>query len=186
MMKRHYYISDDLEDLADVGKELINEKFTPPQFHVLSNDDAALSKHNLHEVESVLKQDVVHSTELGAVIGVALATVILAGANLLGLTATAAGWVPFVFLAVVVLGFCTWEGGLIGIQIPNYQFARFQDVLNKGKHVFFVDIEDKQAPSLAKIVSRHPHLQLAGMGESTPRWVIRGQDNYTSFMKMMP
>jgi hypothetical protein len=185
-MKRHYYISDDLGDLEDIGKELIDANITSPQFHVLSNDDAAVNKHNLHEVEAVLKQDVVHSTELGAVIGVALATVVLAGASLMGLTATAAGWTPFIFLAIAVLGFCTWEGGLIGIQIPNYQFTRFKDVLAKGKHVFFVDVENRQESILGKIVGRHPHLQLAGMGESTPRWVIRGHDNYTSFMKMMP
>lgn len=185
-MKRHYYISDDLDELEDVSKELVDENITEPQFHVLSNDDAALQKHNLHEVEAVLKQDVVHSTELGAVIGLALATVVLAAASLLGLTDTPVGWLPFIFLAVVILGFCTWEGGLIGIQIPNYQFARFKDVLSKGKHVFFVDIDKEQEPMLAKIVGRHPQLQLAGMGEATPKWVIRGHDNYTSFMKMMP
>ena len=185
-MKRHYYISDDLDDLEDVSKELIEQNITSPQFHVLSNDDAAVEKHNLHEVEAVLKQDVVHSTELGAVIGLALATLVLAGANLLGLTATAAGWLPFIFLAIVILGFCTWEGGLIGIQIPNYQFTRFQEVLAKGKHVFFVDVEQRQEQQLAKVVGRHPHLQLAGMGDATPRWVIRSHDNYTSFMKAMP
>ncbi|AGH46335.1 hypothetical protein C427_4230 [Paraglaciecola psychrophila 170] len=39
------------------------------------------------------------------------------------------GGYTFGFLAVIVLGFCTWEGGLVGIQIPNYQFKRFQALL---------------------------------------------------------
>ncbi len=185
-MIRHYYISDDLDDLEAVGQELENEHITAPQFHVLSNDEAAVEKHQLHEVEAVLKQDVVHSTELGAVIGIALAALVLAGANLLGLTDSAAGWLPFIFLAIVVLGFCTWEGGLIGIQLPNYQFSRFEKILEQGKHVFFVDVEDTQEPILATIVNRHPHLQLAGLGDATPRWVIRCHDRYSSFMKMMP
>jgi len=185
-MKRHYYISDDLEDLQTIGQELIDAQITKPQFHVLSNDDAGVSKYGLHEVESVLKKDVVHSTELGAVIGIALAVIILCVANLMGMTDTAVGWVPFIFLAVAILGFCTWEGGLIGIQIPNYQFARFQDILKRGKHVFFVDVQSNQETILSSIISRHPKLKLAGLGESTPRWVIRSQDNYASFMKMMP
>jgi hypothetical protein len=185
-MKRHYYISDDLEDLEAVGHELESEQITEPQFHVLSDDDSGVNKHNLHEVESVLKKDVVHSTELGAVVGLALAALVLTGANLLGLTETAAGWMPFIFLAIVVLGFCTWEGGLIGIQVPNYQFSRFEEVLKQGKHVFFVDVDPHQESSLEQVVSRHPHLQVAGVGESTPRWVIKGQDGYNSFMKMMP
>lgn len=185
-MKRHYYISDDLDDLEIVGQELLNADITKPQFHVLSNDDCGVHQHHLHEVESVLKKDVVHSTELGAVIGVAMATIVLFSANLLGMTNTEAGWMPFIFLAIVILGFCTWEGGLIGIQLPNYQFERFQTLLDKGKHVFFVDVDSHQEPVLSKIINRHPHLQMAGLGEPTPKWIIKTQDNYATFVRFMP
>ena len=41
------------------------------QIHVLSHDDAGVAKHDhLHPVEAVLKKNVVHGTEVGAVIGV--------------------------------------------------------------------------------------------------------------------
>lgn len=185
-MKRHYYISDDLDSLETIGQELLDANITKPQFHVLSNDDCGVQQRNLHEVESVLKKDVVHSTELGAVIGVAMAVIVLFTANLLGMTNTEAGWVPFIFLAVVVLGFCTWEGGLVGIQLPNYQFERFQNILDKGKHVFFVDVERHQESVLGKVINRHPQLQMAGLGEPTPKWVIKTQDNYATFVRFMP
>lgn len=185
-MKRHYYISNDLDDLEVVGQELLEANITKLQFHVLSNDDAQVNKHDLHEVEAVLKKDVVHSTEIGAVVGIIAAAAVLLIAHFTGATNSAAGWIPFIFLAIVMLGFCTWEGGLIGIQIPNYQFAQFKDVLDKGKHVFFVDIDDNQEPALNKIVKHHPSMELAGFGEPTPRWVIRTQDNYQAFVKFMP
>jgi hypothetical protein len=37
---------------------------------VLSENDAAVEKHHLHAIESVLKQDADHSTQLGAVAGI--------------------------------------------------------------------------------------------------------------------
>ena len=136
-MLRHYYISDDLNDLQAVETELKAKGVSTPQIHVLSENDAEVEKHHLHAIEAVLKQDVVHSTTVGAVIGLVAAISLLVVTYLVDWHTTAAGWLPFGFLAVIVLGFCTWEGGLIGIQIPNHQFKRFQKLLKQGKHIFF-------------------------------------------------
>ena len=105
-MLRHYYISDDLNDLQAIESELKAKGVSTPQIHVLSENDAEVEKHHLHAIEAVLKQDVVHSTTLGAVVGVAAATAILIIAYLMGWHTTAAGWIPFGFLAVVVLFKC--------------------------------------------------------------------------------
>jgi hypothetical protein len=185
-MLRHYYITDDLDDLEQVEKELNAQGITEPQIHVLSEHDSDVKTHNLHEVESVLKQDVVHSTEIGAVIGFIGAALSLLVAYLMGWTSSAAGWLPFIFLAIVILGFCTWEGGFIGIQKPNVNFERFQDLLHKGKHILFVDVDPNQENSFSRVIAGHPHLEAAGIGQATPRWVVRGQDVFHSFMKKMP
>lgn len=185
-MKRHFYISDNLNELQAVEQELESSGVSTPQIHVLSSNDADVQHHQLHEVEAVLKKDVVHSMELGAVIGVVAAALILAVAYFAGWTASAAGWIPFIFLSIIVLGFCTWEGGLFGIQEPHYQFKRFQNALNDGKHVFFVDVTEQQEEVLAKIVSSHPKLEDAGEGESTPEWIVEWQKNWNGFVKTMP
>ena len=185
-MIRHYYVSDDLEDLASVEKELVSAGFTEPQIHVLSEKDANVQDHNLHEVESVLKQDVVHSTELGAMFGVAGAIATLVIAYFMGWTSSAAGWVPFIFLSIVVLGFCTWEGGFIGIQHTNVNFKQFQEALKKGHHVLFVDASPHQEESINHIVSTHSQLQTAGVGSATPLIVVRAQEIFSRFKKIMP
>jgi DNA-binding transcriptional MerR regulator len=185
-MLRYFYSSDDLDELAQVETTLTEHGITTAQIHVLSEQDSAVDLHQLHQVQSVLKKDVVHTTEIGALIGVMAAALILMLAYILGWTESAAGWVPFVFLAIVILGFCTWEGGFIGIQQPNSQFVRFQKILQEGKHIFFIDIEQTQEEVLTKVLSVHPRLISLGTGDATPRWVIRGQDRFKAFMKAMP
>ena len=185
-MKRLFYITDSLDELETLEKELKSGGVSEPQFHVLSQQDAEVRHHGLREVEAVLKKDVVHSTELGAVVGIAGAALVLMIAYLSGWTESPAGWLPFIFLAIVVLGFCTWEGGLFGIQEPHYQFKRFQNALQAGKHVFFVDISDTQQNTLNQIIKSHPRLQSAGEGISTPEWVIEWQKNWNGFIKTMP
>ena len=185
-MKRHFYITDDLDDLEVVEKELVDNGVETPQFHVLSQNDADVENHHLHEVEAVLKKDVVHSMEWGAVVGVIAASLVLLVAYFAGWHESPAGWIPFVFLSIIVLGFCTWEGGLFGIQEPHYQFKRFQEALKQGKHVFFVDVTETQEPALAQITHSHPKLQTAGEGEATPEWVVEWQKNWKGFVKQMP
>ncbi|GAA0368189.1 magnesium transporter [Bowmanella denitrificans] len=185
-MLRYYYLSNDLHDLAKVEEDMQRRGFSKPHFHVLSEHDAEVEQHHLNAIEPVLKKDVVHSTETGALFGILAAVFILAMAYWLGWTDTAAGWLPFVFLAVVVLGFCTWEGGLIGIQVPNRRFKRFQTLLAKGHHILFVDVDQSQELVLSEILQQHPGLKQIGTGETAPRWVVKGQEKFDRFMKAMP
>jgi hypothetical protein len=185
-MKRYYYISDDLDDLEDVEQELEKAGVTTPQIHVLSRDDAGVALHeHLHPVEAVLKKDVVHGTEIGAVVGVLGAVIVLAVSYFSGVTETV-GWVPFVFLAVIVLGFCTWEGGLFGIQEPHKEFKRFEGDLDAGKHVFFVDVSPEQEQALSAIVKAHPRMQQAGEGRATPVVVVEAQKKFQDAMQSLP
>lgn len=184
-MKRHYYISEDLDDLEIIEQQLEAAGISIPQIHVLSENDADVETHNLHEVEAVLKKDVVHGTEWGAVVGVIGAALVLLVAWLTGITETYT-WVPAIFLAVVVLGFCTWEGGLIGIQEPHADFKRFQNDLKAGKHILFVDVDPEQEPSLREVTEQHPKLEPAGEGKATPRWVVSAQNLFSRFMQTAP
>lgn len=171
-MKRHYYISDDLDDLEVLEHELEASGISTEQIHVLSERDADVQQHRLNDVASLMKQDVVHSGIVGTAVGVVLALLVLGGAYLLGWTDSPAGWAPVVFLGIVVLGFCMWEGGFFGIQVQNSQFRRFKQRLEEGKHVFFVDVEPEQEARLEQAVQHHPMLMVAGVDRSAPSMAV--------------
>jgi len=175
-MKRHFYISDDLDDLEHVEEELESQGLVTPQIHVLSRDDAGVAHHeHLHEVEAVMRTNVVRSMKIGAVVGLVLAPLTLLLGYYSGLVDEFT-WVPFICLSIVVLGFCTWEGGFLGIQAPHYQFKRFEDVLVQGKHVFFVDVEAGQKQVLDRVVREHPQLELAGEAVASPSWFVKSHE----------
>jgi hypothetical protein len=172
-MLRHYFISDSLDDLEVFEEQLEAAGVSSSQIHVLSRADAEVEHHHhLHEVQSFMKNDIVHSTIRGAVVGLCAFVLVLAIAYFAGWTESAVGWMPFIFLAVVMLGFCTWEGGLRGIQEPNHDFARFEQALRDGKHIFFMDLEPQQEPILEEVLKSHPQVELAGTGSSAPHWII--------------
>lgn len=184
-MNRHYYISDNLNDLEQLESELEAGGIATEQIHVLSERDAEVEQHQLHDVPSILKQDVIHSGKLGGLIGIALAAAILLLAWLNDWGSTAAGWIPFIFLAAVLLGFSVWEGSLFGLQQPNSAFRRFADRLHEGKHLFFVDVSQAQEPILAQAIAHHPRLELAGTGQASPEWAVALRHRLHQLRKLM-
>ena len=187
-MNRYYYISDNLKDLESVQTELKERGIESPQLHLYTRDDmsAEVDSLNLHEVTDFTKRDIIRSGFIGFGIGVVAATLVLALFYFLGWTKFAAGWVPAIFLALIVLGFATWVGGLRGIQEPNHEFTQFKDAINEGKHIFFIDVDPDQEDILKEVTAKHPQLEFAGDGNAAPGWLVHGQANFQKFVKAMP
>ena len=82
-----------------------------------------------------------------------------------------------------MLGFCTWEGGLIGIQEPKADFAQFRDSLHSGKHVLVVDVSQAQEDILRRVTSAHPKLEPAGEGPAAPGWFISARIKFEHMIK---
>lgn len=184
-MNRHYYISDNLDELESIESELEARGINTEQIHVLSEQDADVEQRRLHDVNSLMKKDLLHSGGMGGLIGMGLAALVLAIAYFSGWSATPVGWMPFIFLALVAIGFSTWEGGLFGLQRPNMHFEKFQDVLRQGKHLLFVDVAPRQEAALARVVLHHPQLELAGTGSATPGWVVSLQHRWHQFRQLV-
>ncbi|MDT8449653.1 MAG: NAD/FAD-utilizing enzyme [Wenzhouxiangellaceae bacterium] len=175
-LKRHYFVSDDLDDLESFEVELENADIVTPQIHVLTVDETDAANHtHLHEVTPFMKTDVVHSAMLGALVGLTLAAFVLALTYLAGWHETRAGWLPFVYLSILLLGFFTWQGGLWGIESPNAHFRDFERMLKEGRHLFFVDLEPGRGKVVRRLARKHPGIQAAGVGVGAPHWIVSWQ-----------
>lgn len=173
-MDRYYFISNDMDELQRAQQEFLNSGLSEPQVRVLSNDEAELDKRGIRAVLPFFRQNVIKSTERGALVGVVAAVLVIVVAALMG-ASTAAAWVPAIFLAIVLLGFSAWEGGLIGLEQRNVKFERFQQLLAKGYHVLMVDVDDRHRDLVTTVPSHYHSLQPAGHGSS---WVnpLEGDD----------
>lgn len=184
-MKRYFYLSSDLDDLAEIEAELKQQGLSMPQIHVISKDDAGLDNHELNQVHQWFQTDVIHSTLKGAVIGCVAASIVIAVAYFSGVT-NYIGVTPFIFLSIVLLGFCTWEAGFIGTQLPNRYFKKFQKALDRGKHLLMVDVTTEEKAILKSVCARHPKLHKAGKGSGAPNWAIAGQKKAQEFAQSAP
>lgn len=183
-MKRHFYVHNDLSEIRNIETKLEAAGISPYQMHVLSEDDAAVDAYKLHSVSSLFRKDVVRTGFIGLGIGIlsALAVVLVA----MAMNVSDVMWVPTIFLAVILLGFCVWEGGLWGIQSNNKKFERFESELNKGNHVLMVDIKANQEAVLFNAISSVGGLKDAGEGAASPEWLVGAQNSWNKFVHWAP
>jgi hypothetical protein len=180
---RHYFISDDLDDLDLLEDQLEHAGIDSPRIHVLSNDSVGVANHiHLHAVQSIFTRDVVHCTVVGAIIGLLGVCLVLGVTYVLDLPDAIIGWTPYIFLSIVVLGFCTWEGGFVGMQKTNYHYKQFESALEDGKHVFIVDLDPNQESSLTIALQDHPKLLEAATEVGSPHWILASLHWLTGFI----
>lgn len=170
-MKRYYFVSDDLDDLKVVEKELQDCGVSPLQMHVVSESEGEVEKRGLHQVTSLFKKDIVYSMSVGFGVGLGIVALLAALAWMFGLSGERQ-WMVLALSGLLILGFCTWEGGLFGIQVPNRQFRRFKRALDNGQHLFYVDAENSQTEVVDVVAGRHAHLQMVGSGEGEWHWLF--------------
>ncbi len=161
-MKTLVYMSNSLEEIEETDQELEEMGIPRDHIHVLSEDESALDIHGLPAVNEIEKRDVVRSGSLGAALGVVLASTAIVMAGSTGI-ATQVGWAPFVLLAAILFGFCTWEGVMIGLTRINHRFRQFQDVLHRGVHLLMIDVEGREEARAVAAVHRNSRLAPVGV-----------------------
>lgn len=182
-MKRYFYTGNDLDDMEAVSRQLESEGIDRVQMHVLSRDDSGLDSHQgIHAVTSIMKKDLLASGLRGAFIGALVALAVIVVAVQLEAFASPAGMVIALFLAIGGFGFCTWEGGLIGIQTANRRFGRFQGMLDSGRHVMFIDVDRGQLVTLRRVLAGHPGIESIGESKGLPRWLVTSQREVPKFL----
>ncbi|USD39136.1 MULTISPECIES: hypothetical protein [Ferrimonas] len=174
-MTRHFYLASSLWELEQIERQLERQGLSPAQIHVVSNKPKLAARFHLQTASSLLFLELAHCTLKGAKIGLQLALLCLAAASLFDVGNSAYGWSPFLMLAAILLGFCIWEGGLIGISTPDQLLRDFHRPITGGQHLLVVDIEQAQEPPLKQVISQHPMLAQAGTGAGVESGAVRLQ-----------
>lgn len=180
-MTRNFFISTNLDDLEHFEQDLERSGFVKPQIHLLTEYEGDAQRHHVHQVSSFMKTDIVHSTLVGAAFGAWLAVLVLLVTLIAGWYATWVGAIPFVYLAIVLLGFSTFIGAFWGIQNSNSRTRQFDQVVRAGKHVFFVDHPQKQNQLLDDVSKRYPSMQAAGRANGASSWIVYSQQGIKHF-----
>lgn len=166
-MKRLYYLTSSLDSVSAISQDMHNQGIDAWHVHVLSRNEAGLYHRQIHNSHVFQKNDVIHSGELGAILGGAIGLIFAVFIEF---------WTPFgaplslpilILIAGIFTLFGTWSGGLAGVTRENYKIARFHEDLEKGKHLIMIDVSKRKGQTVRYHLEKyHPEAVMAG--EDTP------------------
>ena len=150
------YFTNSMSELEDTEHDLEENGIPRSHIHVLSLKEGDLIRRNLPVYSDWSKRDIFHHGLMGAVTGLILSAVILAGSYIYGVESSTA-WTVIAFICLFVVGFCTWEGGLFGVSTINHKLADYEDEVSRGAHLMVVDAKTTQEEQTAeRVIRSHP------------------------------
>jgi hypothetical protein len=166
-MKRLYYLTQSLDSVSQISDDLHREGLSDWNIHVLSKDAAGLYHRHIHEAHLFQQNDVIHSGEMGALIGALIGLFIALSADFLLPLQHSLPMLVLAAIAATFTFFGAWSGGLVGITRENYKVRRFHDDLEKGQYLIMVDVLRQQEILIKQQINRyHPEALLAAQGSS--------------------
>ena len=170
-MKRLYYLTDTLKSVGQISDDLHHHGVNDWHIHVLSKDEAGLYHRHVHSAHLFQQNDVIHSGEVGAMLGgvTGLATVFILH-HIMPLLTEPVPPAVLLFIAGVLTLFGAWSGGLVGAARENYKIAQFHEDIEQGKHLIMVDVHQPQEQQVRQQLRQyHPEALLAAIGSS---WIL--------------
>ena len=80
------------------------------------------------------------------------------------------------------IGYGNWSYNQHNL-IRQFALGNFKQMVDMGKHVFFVDVEPNQESVLERVIEHHPRLTTAGTGTAAPHWTVAWLHRWHQFKR---
>lgn len=156
-MRDAYYVSDDLDEIETLQSELLEAGIDSKNISVWSQDEQDVVAHHLQPENTLLKTDALPSMFNGLKLGLVLSASALSAALFFDVHAT--NYLSaFVILSIFIIGFCTWEAGLLGLHRVHRNFKRATKILGEKKHIVHLRLNDALARPATLAIAQHPRI----------------------------
>ncbi len=160
-MKCIYYLTSTLDSASQITNDLHKAGIGDWFIHVLSKDEAGLSKKKIHSSNYLEQLDILRFGIIGAIVGFIIG---LFAANWMNTAKPfgpdAPGIVYFAIIGVLTL-FGAWEGGLTGIASENKKIALFHADIEAGKYLILIYARKNKETIVKTIMNtQHPEAEL--------------------------
>lgn len=162
-MKQYYYLTESIDSVEKISDDLHKAGVDDQHIHIIGEKVEGIESHHLHKARDMDETDIVRSSERGALFGIILGVLFFA----LGMTYKPFGFeiegVALVMITILIVGSCTWWGGIIGSYFDNYRIAAFHQAIHDNKYLIMVDTTASQGSAIRSMMSgTHPEAKWMG------------------------
>ena len=161
-MIKQLYLLPDLNSSEQLAEIIKSAGVPHNRIHIAHKNHAESQKRHLNDLNFLEEFDTIHSGERGFLVGAILA--VLVGVSVYEfLEGYPIASVITLFSCLIVLGYSTWLGGLIGASSDNYRLQPYHDHLDQGGSLIMVDVNTRNDAEIRSLVaSAFPEAESVG------------------------
>lgn len=167
MLRRLYFLLPDVESARQTANDLLLARVEDRRMHFLARRGTDLGE--LREASALQKTDLVHSAELGMILG-GIGGLLIGG--FMVLTPPEGMTVPMVTVLLGVLGGClfgAWAASLIGVSTPSKRLQQYAADIEAGAVLLMLDVPASRVEEIRELVHRrHPEASGGAMEPTMP------------------
>ena len=167
MRRRLYFLLPDIQSAQKTMNDLLLMRIGERHLHFMARDGTDLSM--LHEANLLQTTDLVHSAELGLVIGGGIGIAAGLAAAFFPPVGDAPQWGLALMMFVIGCGFGSWVASMIGSSAPNSRLRQFKAALEAGYILLMVDVPRWRVEEIeARVESVHAEVVPRGIEPTIP------------------
>ena len=160
-MSRLLYQSDKLKHVQATYEDLKAHGIQDSDLHVIAKKQGKVLRRGLNTANFWYKTNVLNGSFkgfiAGTVPGLLVATILYNMQALDGLYST----FGFVATTILLSGFGTWLGGLLGLESKNYKLRKYYSLVEEGKYLLLLDVKKEDLEAIVRSIHQHhPQLRL--------------------------
>ncbi len=155
-----YYLAPTLDSTHTISDDLHAIGVKDRYLHVISKDEAGLTKERIHSSNYIETMDLMRSGFVGAYLGFIVG--VLGAFFIMAIKPFGPDVSGFIYIAFIAFTTCfgAWEGGLCGIATDNKKLAQFHDDIEAGKYLFLIYAHKNKIDAVREMMQRkHPGSQ---------------------------
>lgn len=150
---QHQFLLNNLNHSDQLQSSLMATGIKESDIHFVTENNKDFAGHHVHEASIFEERDLLHSGLRFAIVGAAIGLVLSTVFYYTQPYGWQFGFVNFVFMMALTIGFSGWIGGLFGIAHRNYRISDYENDLKNGKAIMLVYTDDEHADKAKQIVN---------------------------------
>ncbi len=167
-MSRILFKVKDMASLQNCYDYLKQQGLKEKHLHIVSNKQGKILRRGLNSANFWYKTNVLNGALKGFATGLLLGLIV--SYSLLQMQALDGlyGTFGFICTTMVLTGFGTWMGGLLGLESINHKLKPFHDKIENGNHLLMIDLKEYDVEAYTLNISqRFPNLELLSVDIET-------------------
>ncbi len=171
LMKRLYYITQDLDDAEVISDEVHSNGIDDHHFFVISRDGKGIKTHHLHGSNKLEHTSIIAARKRGFILGGAVLAIGVIALALFSTLFAAVPSLPIVLLIAIALVTIALVK-VAGSSFDGYFMELFNQHLDRGEVVVVIDVSRDQSDKVEAILDKHPKAQFiadcSSLGSAIP------------------